>query len=95
MTREEFLNMKIEPGELDGLYGRLPPDLKMLVRRVADADYYDLAAMIFLDSFTDIEWRKDPPPEPKLDHVSDATFETYDLPKGKWVTPSGTWWEPE
>jgi hypothetical protein len=66
MTREEFLNMKIEPGELDGLYGRLPPDLKRLVRRVADAANYDLASMDFLDSFADIEWRKDPPPEPEL-----------------------------
>jgi hypothetical protein len=95
MTREEFLNMKIEPGELEGLYGRLHPDLKRLVRRVADADNYDLAAMDFLDSFSDIEWRKDPPTAPKLNHVGDATIETVDVPKGKWVTPSGLWWEPE
>jgi len=66
MTREDFLSMTIEPGELDGLYGRLPPELQKLIRRVADADNYDLAAMDFLDSFEDIEWRKDPPPEPEL-----------------------------
>ena len=75
MTREEFLNMKIEPGELEGLYGRLHPDLKRLVRRVADADNYDLAAMEFLDSFADIEWRKNPPPASKLNNVVTDTIE--------------------
>ena len=47
----------IEKGEVDGLYGRMPPIFQRLVRRIADAPNYDFAAMELLDAF-EIEWRK-------------------------------------
>jgi hypothetical protein len=43
-------------GEVDGLYGRLPPEMMRLVRRIADAANYDLAAMELLDGL-ELEWR--------------------------------------
>lgn len=44
-------------GDIDGLYGRLPPDLMKLVRKIADAPNYDFAAMEMLDHLG-VEWRK-------------------------------------
>jgi hypothetical protein len=47
----------VEPGEIDGLYGRMSPGFQRLVRKIADAPNYDFAAMELLDAF-EIEWRK-------------------------------------
>lgn len=47
----------IAPGDIDGLYGRIPPIFQKLVRKIADAPNYDFAAMELLDAF-EIEWRK-------------------------------------
>jgi hypothetical protein len=45
-------------GDIEGLYGRLPDDLKKLVRKIADAPNYDYAAMELLD-ICRVEWRDD------------------------------------
>lgn len=50
------LNPASLKGEIEGLYGRLPPDLMKLVRKIADAPNYDFGAMELLDAL-DIEWR--------------------------------------
>lgn len=47
----------VEPGEIDGLFSRLPPIFQKLVRKIADAPSYDFAAVELLDAF-EIEWRK-------------------------------------
>jgi hypothetical protein len=47
-------------GDIDGLYGRLPDDLKRLVRRIVDAPNYDYAAMELLD-ICKVEWRNEYP----------------------------------
>ena len=47
----------IPPGDITGLYGRMPPIFQKLVRKIADAPNYDFAAMELLDAF-EIEWRK-------------------------------------
>lgn len=62
MTQDrKFIALVVEPemvtGEIDGLYGRLPSDLKKLVRKIADAPNYDFAAMELLDAFQ-VEWRE-------------------------------------
>jgi hypothetical protein len=44
-------------GDVDGLYGRMPPQLQKLVRKIVDAPNYDFAAMELLDGFQ-MEWRK-------------------------------------
>lgn len=43
-------------GDIEGLYGRMPADLRKLVRKIADAPNYDYAAMELLDAFN-AEWR--------------------------------------
>lgn len=45
-------------GDLRGLYGRLPPKLQKLVRKISDAPSYDHGAMELLDA-GDVEWRED------------------------------------
>ena len=44
-------------GEIEGLYGRLPPKLQKLVRKIADAPNYDFAAMELLDHL-ERDWRR-------------------------------------
>ncbi len=51
------LTAEVEPGEINGLYGRIPPIFQKLVRKISDASNYDFAAMELLDAF-EIEWRK-------------------------------------
>ena len=45
-------------GDIDGLYGLLPADLKKLVRKIIDAPNYDYAAMELLDNCK-VEWRNE------------------------------------
>jgi len=45
-------------GDVIGLYGRMPPDMQKLVRKIRDAHDFDYAAMELLDAFN-IEWRED------------------------------------
>lgn len=44
-------------GDIEGLYGRMPADLKKLCRKMCDAPNYDFAAMELLDAFN-ADWRK-------------------------------------
>lgn len=43
-------------GDIEGLYGRMPPELQKLVRKIMDAPNYDFGAMELLDAL-DVEWR--------------------------------------
>lgn len=44
-------------GDIEGLYGRMPDDLRKLTRKIADAPNYDYAAMELLDALN-VDWRK-------------------------------------
>lgn len=44
-------------GDIEGLFGRMPPDLQKIVRKIQDAPNYDFAAMEMLNAL-EIEWRK-------------------------------------
>ena len=44
-------------GGIDGLFGRMPPELQKVVRKIQDAPNYDFAAMEMLDAL-EIKWRK-------------------------------------
>src|SRR5262245_39165287 len=54
--QEAARSLLIEKGDIDGLYGRIPPMFQKLVRKIADAPNYDYGAMELLDAF-EIEWR--------------------------------------
>lgn len=43
-------------GPIEGLYGRMPVELKRVIRKMVDAPDYDYAAMELMDAFN-IEWR--------------------------------------
>lgn len=45
-------------GDIEGLYGRMPGDLRKLVRKIVDAPNYDFAAMEMLDAMN-MDWRTD------------------------------------
>lgn len=45
-------------GDVIGLYGRMPADLRRLVCKIADAPNYDCAALELLDALN-IHWRAD------------------------------------
>jgi hypothetical protein len=48
-------------GSITGLYGRIPPDLQRLVRKIMDSPSMDYGAMELLDVFQ-IEWRDENKP---------------------------------
>lgn len=45
-------------GDVIGLYGRMPAELRRLVCKIADAPNYDCAALELLDALN-IHWRAD------------------------------------
>jgi hypothetical protein len=55
------IEVKIDPdalkGRVDGLYGRMPPDMQRRARKIRDAHNLDYAALELLDAFQ-IEWRE-------------------------------------